>query len=127
MQNRTYIEEIESALERDDNRLGEVFRARRQDGDRDAKSIAEEFGLSTPGTIYTNLRAIETIIDCRVRRPIGPTSAVQIARMVRSFSHAAQVDPLRRDQGAAVRLGGRTRPYCERWGSDYPGNRGDRK
>ena len=83
---RTYIEEIEAALKIDGQRLGDVFKARQADPDKDAMTIAEELGLGTTGTVYAALRGIETLVECRVRRPIGPTSAAAIARMLRGFA-----------------------------------------
>ena len=83
---RTYIQEIEAALADDDRRLGDVFQARQEDPDKEAKTIATELGLSTPGTVYANLRAMETMRENRVRSPIKPTSAKQAESLIRGFA-----------------------------------------
>lgn len=90
---RTYSEEIAAALRSDDLRLGEVFRAREEDGNKSAADMAKDFGLGTEGVIYTNLRAIDTLEEGRVRPNIKSTSAAQMASMIRGFCkrHATEL------------------------------------
>ena len=78
-----YREEIEAALLVDEQRIGDVYRARRHDQNRDAQSIADELGL-TVGPIHASLGSIRTLIEGR-RYIEGPTYAAQKASMLRSF------------------------------------------
>ena len=83
---KTYIQEIEAALEVDEYRLGEVFREKQKDPKKQAKVIAKDMGLGTSGTVYTNLRAIELLTEGYVRKNIKPISANQMAGMLKGFA-----------------------------------------
>lgn len=82
---QSYRDEIESALSEDSQRLGDVFRSRRDDANKSVQSIAGELGIGTVGPIYSVLNSIETLLQCR-RLAGGPTYASQRASMLRSFS-----------------------------------------
>lgn len=82
---QNYRVEIEAALLEDVSRIGDVFRATRDDENRTARSIADELGIGTPGPIYSALKSIETLLDGR-RLAGGPTYASQKASMLREFS-----------------------------------------
>ena len=80
----SYRREIEDALETDEQRIGDVYRARLEDENREAQNIADELGL-TVGPIHASLGSIRTLIEGR-RYIEGPTYAAQKASMLRSFS-----------------------------------------
>jgi len=75
--------EIENALSVDDQRIGDVYRAWREDKNRHPRSIAEELNLDSIGQVYTHLGSIETLLQGRIYG--GETYAPQKATMLRSF------------------------------------------
>ena len=81
MDNEKYLLEVHEALERDDTRLGEVWRGKREG--KSPADISEELNVSTSGFVYTYLSYIRTIIDGDVSR--SPTMAKQIRGALRSF------------------------------------------
>ena len=81
----SYRLEVESALAVDSQRLGDVYRARNEVGDKDAQRIADDLGMGTVGPVYSYMGSIQTLLECR-RLTDGPILASQRASMLRSFA-----------------------------------------
>ena len=83
-----YREEIEKALEQDDQRIGDVWRERRkqQSRDPDVDAIVKALGLkiTARGMVYCRLRYIDTLRE-EVRKMDSPIAAAQTARMIANF------------------------------------------
>ena len=78
-----YRDEIEGALKRDTQRLGDVFEERNENGGYDISMIAEKLRL-TVGPVHSTVGSIHTLLECR-RLTASPTPARQRASMLRSF------------------------------------------
>lgn len=91
---RTYRQEIESALEVHTYQIGRVFRAMRDDGYKDAQSIADAWGIATYGGISQSIDAIESLIQCK-RLTDSPTLAGRMAGLIRNFTktHKNRLSP----------------------------------
>ncbi len=81
---QTYRQEIESALEKDTTRIGDVFRARRDDEDKNARSIADELGIITSEGISQTIPYVNTLIAGR-RLTSRRTAAARTAGKIRGF------------------------------------------
>ena len=79
----SYREEIESALQRDTQRIGDVWREMSTNG-RHAEAIKNALGLATVGSVHSSFGSIDTLLRCE-RLTGGPTLALQRARMLRNF------------------------------------------
>ena len=110
MDNEEYLREVQEALERDNTRLGEVWRGRKEG--KSPNVISEELNVSTSGFVYTNLSYIRAIIEGDVSR--SPTMAKQIGGALRSFLKRHKDDFSNNTVDELIK---RTEE-CDRWVSD---------
>lgn len=89
----TYRAEIKSALRKDTQRLGDVFRERDENGDFDVPKVAEKLEI-TVGPVHSTVGSIHTLLQCR-KLTNRPTLARQRASMLRSFAkrHVDRLSP----------------------------------
>ena len=81
---QSYRQEIESALEKDKTRLGDVFRARRDDEDKNVRSIADELGITTSEGISQTISYVNTLIAGR-RLTSRRSAVARTAGKIRGF------------------------------------------
>lgn len=79
-----YRQEIESALKKNTSRIGDVFRARLDDADKTPRTIADELGISTVGSIYYYQFIIATLTEGR-KLTDAPRYATYIASAIRGL------------------------------------------
>ena len=82
----SYREEIENALEQDDQRIGDVWRTVREQQSKNPNLIAEKLNLgpTARGMILQLLKYIETLREA-VRQTDTPTTMARIARVIHNF------------------------------------------
>ena len=80
---RTYRQEIESALAKDMTQLGDVFRASLDDEEKTPQDTADELGIDRNG-IYKPQHVIKTLTDGR-KYTDAPGYALQTAKAIRGF------------------------------------------
>ena len=80
----TYLEEVKSALNKDKTRLGDVWRLSAEG--LDAKQIAKELDVSTPGFVHSNRRDIKAIVEGVL--PRSRSTAKGCASTLRGFAEA---------------------------------------
>ena len=80
----TYLEEVKSALNKDKTRLGDVWRLSAEG--LDAKQIAKELDVPTPGFVSSNRRDIKAIVEGVL--PQSRSTAKGCASTLRGFAKA---------------------------------------
>ena len=76
----TYLEEVKSALNKDETRLGDVWRR----PEKKPKQIAKELGVPSSSWVYNAQRYIKAIVDGSV--PKAPKAAKVCGRRLRGFA-----------------------------------------
>ena len=76
----TYLEEVQSALNKDETRLGDVYRC----PEKKPKQIAEELEVKSSSWVYSSRRDIRAIEDGSV--PKSPEAAKGCGRSLRGFA-----------------------------------------
>lgn len=79
-----YGREIKDALQKDEQRIGDVWREQQKLG-KDAEAIKDALGMGTSGPVYACFGSIDTLLRCEVLTN-GTVLAAQRARMLRSFA-----------------------------------------
>ena len=81
--------EVESLLDVDDTRMGDVYRLDREG--KTAPEIADELGVATSGFVSNYKTAIAALLDGQV--PASPTLAAQVASRVRQWLKKSGISP----------------------------------
>ena len=76
----TYLEEVKSALNKDETRLGDVWRR----PEKKPKQIAGELGVPSSSWVYNSRKNIRAIVDGSV--PTGIEAAKECGRCLRGFA-----------------------------------------
>ena len=76
----TYLEEVKSALNKDETRLGDVWKRPK----KKPKQIAGELGVPSSSWVYNSRKNISAIVDGSV--PTGIEAAKECGRCLRGFA-----------------------------------------
>lgn len=109
MDNEQYLNEVKEALDKDNSRLGEVWKLEKEG--KSAIEIAEKLNVSTPGFVYTQRRHIKAILEGNL--PDTPTTATQCGRALRGFLRHKDAFSEETIQTLEERA-----KECDRWATD---------